>query len=76
MFFTVTVTLGGRHQRPVVQACHEAPAPASFAARLGRADFGGWNTEVSPLPALFNILPVGSVSVATYLARDRFPFHL
>lgn len=64
MFFTTTVTWGGRQRRPVVQACHQAPARASFAARLVRADFGGWNTEASPLPILFNILPFGFVSVA------------
>ena len=64
MFFTVTVTLGGRQRRPVVQACHQAPARASFAALPGSADFGGRNTEASPLPILFNILPSGFVSVA------------
>lgn len=64
MFFVVTVTLGGRQRRPALQAWHQAPACALFAAPLVRADFGGQNTEVSPLPVLLSVVPLGLVSVA------------
>jgi UDP-glucuronate 4-epimerase len=74
MFFTVTVTWGGRHRRPIVQVCHQTPAWASFAAPYQRVNVEGTVNllEAARLAGVKKITIASSSSV--YGLNVRVPF--